>query len=169
MMEIERALAATEVGPLSHPTRVYPSWKFSIVEVGYIRLRWERVGVRGYGPSRERNPSPAASRRPLPLGEVKRVRRDIGEYLTASDLGAKIYEACAAATATGSDSATMTSSSSNPPSQYRLVGCEGCAVRTLSVTNWKSLQVGKPGRIARDRSAKKPIKQGVFQKIIHPH
>src|SRR5580704_966780 len=56
MMEIERALAATEVGPLSHPTRVYPSWKFSIVEVGYIRLRWERVGVRAYGLSVVLNP-----------------------------------------------------------------------------------------------------------------
>ena len=31
------------------PTRVYPSWASKIVEVGYIRLRWERAGVRGYG------------------------------------------------------------------------------------------------------------------------
>src|SRR5258708_38847988 len=31
----------------------------------------ERVGVRGDGLSMERNPSPGATRRPLPLGEVK--------------------------------------------------------------------------------------------------
>src|SRR5450631_3928951 len=34
----------------------------------------ERVGVRGYGPSSGRNPSPGATRRPLPMGEVYRVR-----------------------------------------------------------------------------------------------
>src|SRR6266849_971381 len=56
---------------LSHPTRVYPSWASQYVEVGYIRLRWERVGVRGYDLSLGCNPSPDASRRPLPLGEVK--------------------------------------------------------------------------------------------------
>src|ERR1700681_1298729 len=49
-----------EVRPLSHPTRVYPSWAYQIVEVGYIRLRWERVGVRGYGLSIDRNPSPGS-------------------------------------------------------------------------------------------------------------
>src|SRR5450759_5224179 len=32
--------------------------------------RWERAGVRGYGLSLGRIPSPGASRRPLPLGEV---------------------------------------------------------------------------------------------------
>ena len=30
----------------------------------------ERVGVRGYGLSLGRNPSPGASHRPLPMGEV---------------------------------------------------------------------------------------------------
>src|ERR1700689_5053932 len=53
------------------PTRVYPSWASQIVEVGYIRLRWERAGVRGYDLSMGRNPSPGATRRPLPKGEVK--------------------------------------------------------------------------------------------------
>src|ERR1700680_4280409 len=48
MIRLKYCRAATEVGPLSHPTRVYPSWAAQIVEVGYIRLRWERVGVRGY-------------------------------------------------------------------------------------------------------------------------
>src|SRR5258708_10590505 len=42
------------------------------VEVGYIRLRWERVGVRGYGLSLGCKPSPGAARRPLPMGEVRR-------------------------------------------------------------------------------------------------
>jgi hypothetical protein len=42
-------VATTKVRPRSRPTRVYPSWVFIFVEVGYIRLRWERVGVRGYG------------------------------------------------------------------------------------------------------------------------
>src|SRR3977135_4550877 len=63
--------AATEVRSLSHPTRVYPSWASRTVEVGYIRLRWERGGVRGYGLSLGLNPSPGATRRPLPLGEVR--------------------------------------------------------------------------------------------------
>src|ERR1700760_1087473 len=36
-----------DTNSLSHPTRVYPSWRSETVEVGYIRLRWERVGVRG--------------------------------------------------------------------------------------------------------------------------
>src|SRR5258708_35863214 len=53
-------------------------------EVGYIRLRWERVGVRGYGLSLGCNPSPgshptmlriADAIRPLPMGEVRRRRR----------------------------------------------------------------------------------------------
>jgi hypothetical protein len=42
-------VTATEVHSLSPQlgfTRVGSS---HIVEVGYIRLRWERVGVRGYG------------------------------------------------------------------------------------------------------------------------
>jgi hypothetical protein len=39
----------------------------------------------------------------------------------------------AATTSTGKDSATRTSSSSNPPSQHRLVGRERCAVRTARV------------------------------------
>src|SRR5688500_16234392 len=33
--------------------------------------RWERVGGRGYGLSLGLNPSPGATRRPLPTGEVK--------------------------------------------------------------------------------------------------
>ena len=37
-------------------------------EVGFRALR--EIRVRGYGPSREHNPSPGASRRPLPKGEV---------------------------------------------------------------------------------------------------
>jgi hypothetical protein len=41
------------------------------------------------------------------------------------------------AATTGNDSATRTSSSSNPPSQHRLVGRERCAVRTARVTNWQ--------------------------------
>src|SRR5882724_5130008 len=51
-------ISATEARPLSRPTRVYPSWVYQTVEVGYIRLRWERVGVRGYALSLGRNPSP---------------------------------------------------------------------------------------------------------------
>src|ERR1700733_1353372 len=35
-------------------------------------FEWERVGVRGYGLSMVRDPSPGATRRPLPMGEVKR-------------------------------------------------------------------------------------------------
>src|SRR5437667_11398148 len=36
---------AAEVCSLSHPTRVYPSWAFKSIEVGYIRLRCvERAG-----------------------------------------------------------------------------------------------------------------------------
>src|SRR6266851_4751168 len=64
-------VAATKARSLSHPTRVYPSWASKSVEVGYIRLRWERAGVRGYGLSLGQFPSPGASRRPLPMGEVK--------------------------------------------------------------------------------------------------
>src|SRR6266849_7081092 len=45
---------------LSNPTRVYPSWASQYVEVGYIRLRWERVGVRGYSLTIDRNPSPGS-------------------------------------------------------------------------------------------------------------
>src|SRR6266852_8166930 len=52
-----------EVRSLSHPTRVYPSWLHKIVEVGCIRLRWERVGVRGYDLSIGRNPSPGSQER----------------------------------------------------------------------------------------------------------
>src|ERR1700704_4526010 len=51
-------IAQKAVCSLSTPTRVYPSWASQYVEVGYIRLRWERVGVRGYDLSLGRNPSP---------------------------------------------------------------------------------------------------------------
>jgi len=48
-MEVSRCFAASAARSLSHG---------------------ERVGVRGYGLSIGRNPSPGASRRPLPKGEV---------------------------------------------------------------------------------------------------
>src|SRR5712664_1326758 len=56
-------VAARKVRSLSQPTRVYPSWASQIVEVGYIRLRWERVGMRGYGLTIGCNPSPGSPRR----------------------------------------------------------------------------------------------------------
>src|SRR6202035_2546079 len=43
IMMVSRFGAARKVRSLSHPTRVYPSWAFYADEVGYIRLRWERV------------------------------------------------------------------------------------------------------------------------------
>src|SRR6185437_12437597 len=56
-------IAATEARSLSHPTRVYPSWASISIEVGYIRLQWERVGVRGYALSTGLNPSPGSQER----------------------------------------------------------------------------------------------------------
>src|SRR5450756_1459740 len=56
MVSLSPDIATTTVRSLSHPTRVYPSWASKIVEVGYIRLRWERVGVRGYGVRNTPNP-----------------------------------------------------------------------------------------------------------------
>jgi hypothetical protein len=72
----------------------------------------------------------------------------------------------AAATATGSDSATMTSSSSNPPSQHRLVGREGCGVRTARVTNWTSLQVGKQSALGAIATQESPLGKAFFKKLF---
>src|SRR5713226_9522641 len=56
-------VAATKARSLSHPTRVYPSWASKSVEVGYIRLRWERAGVRDYALTIGHNPSPGSQER----------------------------------------------------------------------------------------------------------
>jgi hypothetical protein len=42
-IELRMGIFAGRVAPLFHPTRVYPSWTSIFVEVGYIRLQWERV------------------------------------------------------------------------------------------------------------------------------
>jgi hypothetical protein len=48
--------------------------KLASTEIRSLSL-WERAGVRGYGLSLGQLPSPGASRRPLPMGEVKITRR----------------------------------------------------------------------------------------------
>src|ERR1700682_962823 len=58
-----RLLKRGKRAPSPHPTRGYPSWPSLLAEVGYIRLRWERVGVRGYDLSIGRNPSPGSQER----------------------------------------------------------------------------------------------------------
>jgi NitT/TauT family transport system substrate-binding protein len=57
--------------PLPARTRVYPSSASRLAEVGYIRLRLERVGVRGFGSLVRPGPPhpPRCARRPLPFGE----------------------------------------------------------------------------------------------------
>ena len=52
------------------------SWASIFVEVGYIRLRWERVGVRGYALSIGHNPLPGLLRNPTsPSGRGEHATR----------------------------------------------------------------------------------------------
>jgi NitT/TauT family transport system substrate-binding protein len=64
---------SSELGglPLPARTRVYPSSALKLTEVGYIRLRLEKVGVRGFGSIDRPGPAhpPRCARRPLPSEE----------------------------------------------------------------------------------------------------
>src|SRR6202158_4989397 len=63
---LEASVASTEASSLSPSNSGLPELAILFAEVGYIRLRWERVGVRRYGLSLGRNPSPGSPRRSDP-------------------------------------------------------------------------------------------------------